>query len=67
MHTTTFHVEGPLDDEALRLLTNAIQDLPCLGDVEVDAATGTVSIEHTSMLAEGDIYQAIEAAGFVIR
>jgi copper chaperone CopZ len=43
---------------------NAIQDLPCIGHVELSIETGAASIEHTSMVSEGDIRSAIEEAGF---
>jgi copper chaperone len=43
---------------------NAIQDLPCIGHVELSIETGEASIEHTSMVSEGDIRSAIEEAGF---
>ncbi len=64
MPTTTLIITGMQSDDCLRTVMNAIQDLPCIGHVELSIETGEASIEHTSMVSEGDIRSAIEEAGF---
>ena len=64
MPTTTLIITGMQSDDCLRTVMNAIQDLPCIGHVELSIETGEASIEHTSMVSEGDIRAAIEEAGF---
>ena len=48
MPNTTIKILNMQSDECLRLVMNAIQDLPCIGHVEVSMSTGEASIEHTS-------------------
>jgi copper chaperone CopZ len=64
MPTTTIRIIGMKSDECLRSVMNAIQDLPCIGDVEVLRETGEATIEHSAMVSEGDIRQIIEDAGY---
>ncbi|MCB1894394.1 MAG: heavy-metal-associated domain-containing protein [Zoogloeaceae bacterium] len=67
MQTTVFDVDGIRTDDDLRSVMNAIQDLPCIAHAEVDVATGRATVEHTSMVNEGEIRAAVEEAGFVTR
>lgn len=67
MPTTEFTIDGLKTDDDLRTVMNAIQDLPCITHSEVDMATGTAWVEHTSMLSEGEIRGAVEEAGFTTR
>lgn len=67
MNTTTLTITGMRDEECLRLVTNAIQDLPGIGWLEISLATGAATIEHGAFVAEADIHQAIEDAGFGVR
>lgn len=64
MPITTLMITGMRSDDCLRSVMNAIQDLPCIGYVEVSLETGEASIEHTPMVSEGDIRQIIEEAGY---
>ena len=64
MPTTALMITGMRSDDCLRSVMNAIQDLPCIGYVEVSLETGEASIEHTTMVSEGDIRQIIEEAGY---
>ena len=64
MSSTEFRVEGVRDDDDLRSVMNAIQDLPCISHAEFDRSTGVVVVEHTPMLSEGEIRAAVEDAGF---
>lgn len=67
MPTTTLIITGMQSDDCLRTVMNAIQDLPCIGYVDVSLETGRAEIEHTSMVSEGDIRSAIEEAGYPTR
>ncbi|MCB1908482.1 MAG: heavy-metal-associated domain-containing protein [Rhodocyclaceae bacterium] len=67
MPTTEFTIAGVRNDDDLRSVKNAIQDLPCISHSEVDIATGRATVEHTSMLSEGEIRAAVEEAGFDTR
>lgn len=53
LKTTLIKATGMNTAQCVRLLTNAIQDLP-----------GAASVEHGSMVSEQDIRQAIVGAGF---
>ena len=48
MPTTTLTIVGMQSDDCLRTVMNAIQDLPCIGYVDISTATGEATIEHTS-------------------
>ena len=67
MNTTTLTITGMRDEHCLRLVTNAIQDLPCIGHLEISLETGAATIEHGAFVSAADIYQAIEDAGFGAR
>jgi len=67
MPTTHLVITGMQSDDCLRTVMNAIQDLPCIGYVDVSLETGQAEIEHTPMVSEGDIRAAIEEAGFPTR
>lgn len=63
MNTTLLKVTGMNGPECVRLVTNAIQDLPGIGHVEL-SPSGEASIEHSAMVSADDILQAIQDAGF---
>ena len=67
MPTTEFTIDGIRDDDDLRNIMNAIQDLPCISHSDVDSTSGRAVIEHTSMLSEGEIRAAVEEAGYTTR
>lgn len=64
MPTTELTIKGMRDEQCLRLVTNAIQDLPGIGYLEISLETGAASIEHSSFVSEGDVRAAIEDAGY---
>ena len=64
MPTTEFVISGMNNDDDLRAVMNAIQDLPCIDHAEVSLQSGAATVEHTSMVSEGDIRGAVEEAGF---
>ncbi len=67
MNTLHLTITGMRDEHCLRRVTNAIQDLPGIGHLEISLATGAATIEHGSFVSEADIHQAIEDAGFGVR
>ncbi len=67
METTSLTIIGMRDEHCLRLVTNAIQDLPGIGHLEISLETGAASIEHGAFISAADIHQAIEEAGFATR
>lgn len=52
------------DALCVRAVTNAIQDLPGIGDIEVSLARGEARIEHGRFISPDDILQAIIDAGY---
>ncbi|MGV8899681.1 MAG: heavy-metal-associated domain-containing protein [Burkholderiaceae bacterium] len=64
MKTTLIKVTGMKNEECVRLVTNAIQDLPGIGHVALSLVNAEASVEHGSMVSEEDIRQAILDAGF---
>lgn len=61
-----FIVSNMHSPDCERLLTNAIQDLPCITHVDVAMQQQTVTVEHSRMLSADDIRQAITDAGFTV-
>jgi copper chaperone CopZ len=47
MPTTTLTITGMQSDDCLRTVMNAIQDLPCIGYVDVSLETGHAEIAGT--------------------
>lgn len=66
MPSTTLVTQGLDDAEHRRLLLNAVQDLPGIDHVVVDAEHGEISIEHGRLLSAEDIIQALREAGFIV-
>ena len=64
MNTCEFTILGLRDEQCLRTVCNAIQDLPGIGLMDISLETGAASIEFGRFLSEGDIRQAVEDAGF---
>ncbi|MEO6352120.1 MAG: heavy-metal-associated domain-containing protein [Oxalobacteraceae bacterium] len=64
MKITVIKVVGMNTAECVRQVTNAIQDLPGIGQVALSLASGVASIEHGPMVSEQDIHQAVLDAGF---
>lgn len=64
MNVCEFRVVGMRDEQCLRTVMNAIQDLPGIGWADVSLETGSASVEYGNLISEGDIRQAVEEAGF---
>ena len=52
------------NEECVRAVANAIQDLPSIGHIEVSLEKGEVSVEHGRFVSPDDILQAIVDAGY---
>ena len=64
MDTLLLKVRGLQDENCVRTLANAIQDLPNIGHIEISLEKGEVSLEHGRFVSPDDICQAIVDAGF---
>lgn len=64
METITIKISGMKDEECVRTVANAIQDLPSIGHMEVSLAQGEASVEHGRFVSPDDILQAIIDAGY---
>ncbi len=65
MNVCEFRIIGMRDEQCLRTVTNAIQDLPAIAFVEIALETGKSSVGFGSFVSESDILQAVEDAGFI--
>ena len=64
METITIKISGMRDEECVRAVANAIQDLPRIGHIEVSLEKGEASVEHGRFVSPDDILQAIVDAGY---
>ena len=64
METITIKIGGMQNEECVRAVANAIQDLPNIGHVEVSLEKGEASVEHGRFVSPDDILQAIVDAGY---
>lgn len=64
MQTLLIKITGLQDEQCLRTLANAIQDLPNIGHLEISLEKGEASVEHGRFVSPEDILQAINDAGF---
>lgn len=64
METLLLRITGLIDESSVRILANAIQDLPNIGHLEISRETGQASVDHGRFVSPDDILQAIVDAGF---
>lgn len=64
METLLLKISGLHDEDSVRTLANAIQDLPNIGHLEISLEKGEASVEHGRFVTPEDILQAIADAGF---
>ncbi len=64
METIIIRISGMKDEEGVRLIANAIQDLPSIGHLEVSLEKGEACVEHGRFVSPDDILQAIVDAGY---
>lgn len=64
METIIIRISGMKDEECVRLVANAIQDLPSIGHLEIALDKGEAIVEHGRFVNPEDILQAIVYAGY---
>lgn len=64
METIVIRISGMKDEECVRAVANAIQDLPSIGQIDVSLETGEAKIEHGRFVSPEDILRAIVDAGY---
>lgn len=64
METLLLKISGLQNEDSVRTLANAIQDLPNIGHLEISLEKGEASVEHGRFVTPADILQAIADAGF---
>lgn len=64
MPETTFHIPGLLTQEDADAVMFELQDLPCVGQADVNLPARTAWVSHTSMISADDIAAALAEAGY---
>lgn len=64
METIIIRISGMKDEQCVRLVANAIQDLPGIGHLEIALDKGEALVEHSRFVSPDDILQAIVDAGY---
>lgn len=64
MEPLIISIKGMKDEDCLRAVANAIQDLPHIGHVNISLEHGQASVEHGRLISPEDIARAIEDAGY---
>ena len=64
METIIIKITGMKDEDDVRAVANAIQDLPHIGQLEISLERGEASIEYGRFISPEDILRIVEDAGF---
>ena len=64
METILIKITGMKDEDDVRTVANAIQDLPHIGHIEISLERGEASVDHGRLIGAEDIQRAIEDAGY---
>jgi copper chaperone len=64
MESITISIKGMHNEDDMRAVANAIQDLPHIGQLDISVERGSASIEFGRFISPEDILRAIEDAGF---
>ena len=64
METIIIKIGGMKDEDDVRTIANAIQDLPHIGQLEISLERGEASIEYGRFISPEDILRSIDDAGF---
>ena len=64
METIIIKISGMKDEDDVRTVANAIQDLPHIGQLEISLERGEASIEYGRFISPEDILRSIDDAGF---
>jgi copper chaperone len=62
--TSTYTVTGMTCAHCVQAVTTEISELPGVGAVEVDLASGAVTVTSETPLAEDDVRAAVDEAGY---
>lgn len=64
METILIKIIGMKNEDDLRTVANAIQDLPHIGQLDISLERGEASVEYGRFIGAEDILRIIEDAGF---
>ena len=64
MNTASYRVQGMTCDHCVRAVTGEVSKLAGVDKVEVDLASGTVTVHGDTPLDEGAVRAAIDEAGY---
>lgn len=64
MLETTFHIPALRTQADADAVMFELQDLPCVGQADVDLGAKTAWVSHTGMISPDDIAAALAEAGY---
>lgn len=64
MPETTFTIPALQSPDDANAVMFELQDLPCVGQADVDLGARTAWVQHTAMIAPEDIATALAEAGY---
>jgi copper chaperone len=64
MTTTTYTVAGMTCGHCVTAVTEQVSELPGVRDVDVDLATGAVTVTSDAPIADSAVRTAVEEAGY---
>jgi copper chaperone len=67
MTTATYTVAGMTCEHCVRAVTAEVSRLDGVTDVDVDLASGLVTVESDGPLADADVAAAVDEAGYEVR
>jgi copper ion binding protein len=62
--TSTYTVTGMTCSHCVQAVTSEVSELPGVSAVEVDLASGAVTVTSAAPLADGDVRAAVDEAGY---
>lgn len=66
MASTTYRVEGMTCDHCVHAVTTELLLVPGVEAVRVDLPSGTVEVTSAKSLAEDDVREAVDEAGYTL-
>lgn len=66
MATTTYRVEGMTCDHCVHAVTTELLLVPGVEAVRVDLGAGTVAVTSAAPLADDDVREAVDEAGYTL-
>ena len=67
MQTTTYTVSGMTCGHCVNSVSTEVGQLPGVTDVQVDLATGQVTVRSEAVLADDAVRAAVEEAGYELQ